>query len=338
VRPTFHDPDLQASLERDGYAVVPLLSADEVQQLRDTYERLGRAPGDPAKACHSSFHSYDSTYKQAVDREIRAVLDDHLATVFDRQRPLPCNFINKYPGGMGGFGLHQDLSLVDEREHRSVEVWIALEDTDEANGQLWMVPQSHTWLPTVRGIQSFPFAYSGVSRRVVDQHAVPVPVSAGTAIVFYHATSHFSFPNRTDTPRLVAITDLIPEEAAHLHYFGDGQGNVDAYEIDESFWVDNNPFTLHQPPPASRLVGRVDFDHRDLTDEDLDRLVAEGRALVTEHHPRGAINAGRQWCHRCGEIIEGEGPDRWIGNVTLLCDDCRDAEVAHAPSVAHVGT
>ena len=337
MRATFRDPELQATLERDGYAVLPLLDADEVATLRAAHDGLGRAPGDPGKACQSSFHSYDRDYKQAVNREIRAVLDDHLETVFDRQRALPCNFIAKYPGGMGGFGLHQDLTLVDESQHRSVEVWIALEDTDETNGQLWMVPGSHTWLPTIRGIQSFPFAYGDLSRRIIRDHAVPVPVSAGTAVVFTHAVLHCSFPNRTDTPRLVAITDLIPEEAEHLHYFGDGDGNVDCYVIDESFWVENNPFTLHRPPPASQKVGRVDFEHRSLTDEDLDRLIAEGRAVVTGNDPRGAINAGRPWCHRCGEVIEGEGPDRWIGNVTLLCDACREAEVAHAPSAAHVG-
>lgn len=337
MRATFRDPDIQAALERDGYAVLPLLGADEVAKLRAAHERLGRAPGDPGKACQSSFHSYDRDYKVAVDREIRAVLDPHLDAVFDRQRALPCNFIAKYPGGMGGFGLHQDLTLVDEDRFRSVEVWIALEDTNAANGQLWMVPGSHTWMPTIRGIQSFPFAYSELSRRIISDHAVPVPVEAGTAVVFTHAVLHCSFPNRTDEPRLVAITDLIPEEAQHLHYFGDGQGNVEVYEIDESFWTDNNPFTLHKPPPASQRIGTVDFEHRSLTDEDLDRLIAEGRATVVDHRPRGSINAGKPWCHRCGAVMEGDGPDRWVGNVTLLCDPCRDAEVRHAPSAAHVG-
>jgi hypothetical protein len=135
----------------------------------------------------------------------------------------------------------------------------------------------------------------------------------------------------------VAITDLIPEEAAHLHYFGDADGNVDEYVIDESFWVENNPFTLHRPPPEGQRMGRVSFQHRQFTDEDLDALIAEGRAVVADHGPRGAINAGKPWCHRCGATIEGESPDRWVGNVTLLCEDCRIAEVAHAPSAAHVG-
>ncbi len=335
MRSTFHDPTAQARLERDGFAVIPFLDPDEVEQLRSGYERLGRAPGDPAKACISTFHTWDAGYKSATHATIREVFAPHLEATFDRQRALPSNFLVKWPGGMSGFGLHQDLSLTDERYHRSVEVWVALEDTTPQNGQLWFVPGSQDWIPTLRGIQMFPFPFWPVAQRIVQHHAVPVPVRAGEAIVFNHAVLHFSQPNRTDTPRLVAISDLIPEEAQHLHFFGDGAGHIDVYEIDESFWVDNNPFTLWKPPPAARKLGAVDwFEYTLLEDDGLDRLIAEGRAEVVDG-ARGAINPGKAWCHRCG-TTEGvhEEADRWIGNVTVLCDRC---EVVESDRLAAAG-
>lgn len=338
MRDTFFDSVLQQSLDRDGYVAFPLLDATEVEILRSDFDRVGSAPGDPGLACHSSFHTFDKDYKIEVDRLVLEVLAPHLEQVFDRQRSLPCNFIVKWPGGMSGFGLHQDLSLVDESLHRSVEVWIALDDTSEQNGQLWMVPGSHAWVPTIRGIHAFPSAFSGVARRVIRRHARPVAVSAGDAVVFNHAVAHFSLPNRSEHPRLVAITDLIPEEADHLHYFGDGQGNVEAYRIDDTFWTDNSPFTLWKPPPASRSVGRVDFEYHELTDGDLDLFVRDGRAIQDEHSPHGSINAGRSWCHRCGAVGFGESvPDRWMGNVTMLCPDCVEAESRLAPTPSHVG-
>jgi len=340
VRSTFRDPSLQADLERDGFAVLPFLDADEVAHLRRTFEELGRAPGDPEMACHSSFHSYDRDYKVAVDRAVREVFDPHLEEHFDRQRALPCNFIAKWPGGMGGFGLHQDLSLVDERRHRSVEVWVALDDVGGDNGVLWMVPGSHQWLPAnVRGIHAFGFPYVEVARRIIDRHAVPVPVPAGHAVVFAHATLHFSPPNRSDRPRLVAITDLIPQEAEHLHYFGDGHGGVEAYVIGDHFWTDNSPFTLVRPPAETGGVHPVDHgSYPPVTDEDLDRWVAEGRAIESGAGPKGALNPGRAWCHRCGRTdLDVPAPNRWIGNVTLLCPDCRIAEAGRAGSAARVG-
>jgi hypothetical protein len=337
MRATFRDPTAQASLEQEGYAVVPMLDAREVDGLRRAFEALGPAPGDSQRACHSSFHSFDREYKRRVNQTVRAALDPQLEATFDRQRPLPCNFIMKWPGGMGGFGLHQDLSLVDERFHRSVEVWVALDDTTDENGQLWMVPGSHLWLPTLRGIHAFDFPFHDVGARIVERHARAVPVPRGHAVVFNHAIVHFSFPNRSDTPRLAAITDLIPAEAQHLHFFGDGNGNVEAFEIDDSFWTDHNPFTLWKPPPASASLGRVDFEFRKLTDADLDRLVAEGRAIDTTNRSR-AINAAKTWCHRCEATgFEGYKPDRLVGNVTMLCPDCHDAERRFAASPAHVG-
>ena len=156
---------------------------------------------------------------------------------------------------------------------------------------------------------------------------MPVPLKAGEAIVFNHATLHFSYPNKSETPRLVAIVDLIPEEAKHLHYFGDEDGKVHAYEIGDDFWVDQNPFTLYKAPSNGVDLGIIEFDPPVLTDDDLDRLVAEGRAVSREAQRRGAINPGRAWCHRCGTTEGMEGsPNRWSGNVTMLCAECKAAE------------
>ncbi len=332
MRSTFRDLGLQAQLERDGYAVVRLLDDDEVATLKGSFERLGSAPGDPHLACHSSFHSYDGSYKRQVDQTVRSALEPHLARVLDRQRMLPCNFIVKWPGAHSGFGLHQDLSLVDERHHRSVEVWVALDRTTEENGQLWFAPGSHRWLPHhIRGIQAFPFPFVDVTRRIIERHSRPVPLEPGEAVVFDHATLHFSLPNRSDRPRLVAIADVIPQEAAHLHYFGGLDGRPEVYEIDDDFWTENNPFTLGRAPAGARRLGPVDAEYRSLTDADLDRLVAEAWAIESDRRPAGAINAARPWCHRCGSSdVDRDRPDRWIGNVTLLCGPCAESEASRA--------
>lgn len=338
MRSTFRDPAHQEQFERDGYVVIPMLDADEVAELRRRFEALGSAPGDPQLACHSSFHTYDRDYKRNVHRAVSEVLAPHVEQHLDRQRMLPSNFIVKWPSGMSGFGLHQDLTLVDEAEHRSAEVWVALDDTNERNGQLWMVPGSHRWIPTMRGINAFPFPFGATAERIIERHARPVPVQAGDAVIFNHAILHFSQPNRSDAPRMVAITDVIPAEAEHIHLFGDGTGPVAKYVIDDSFWTDNSPFTLWKPPAASQLAGMVDFEPVELTDEDLDRLVAEGLAHETGHRPRGALNAGRAWCHRCGTTeMDQPAPHRLHGNVTMLCDACRDAEATRAETPAHAG-
>src|SRR4051812_31007475 len=98
MRATFFDEGHQNELERDGYAVVPFLDADEVAELRAAYERLGRAPGDPERACISTFHTWDADYKAATHQAISEVFTPHLEATFDRQRALPSNFLVKWPG------------------------------------------------------------------------------------------------------------------------------------------------------------------------------------------------------------------------------------------------
>lgn len=339
MRPTFFDSALQSDLDRDGFVVVPFLDADEVASLLARFDELGPGPGDVQRACESSFHSYDRDYKLRVDAALRPVMGPRLEAMFDRQRMLPFNYIVKWPGALSGFGLHPDLTLVDERRFRSVEIWCALTRTTEQNGAIWMVPGSHQWMPTLRGIHRFPTGYEGVARRVIARHSVPILLEPGEAVVFDHATLHFSPPNRTDEPRIVAINDLIPEEADQLAYFGDGEGTIRSYRIDDTYWTDNSPFTLWKPPPRSSLVEVVDFTFDTMTDERLDRLVEAGLAVESTVGSKGALNPAKAWCHRCG-ITDFEGapsPSRLTGNVTVLCPSCRESEIKNAASPDHVG-
>jgi hypothetical protein len=279
-RATFLDVAHQAALERDGYVHLPFLDPDEVERLRDVYAELGPAPDDARTSCISSFHTADRDYQAAVHDRISAVLAPRLAATFDRQSTLLAQFLIKWPGDGGEIPLHQDTSLVDEAAHRSCEVWIALEDTDDDNGQLWMVPGSHGWLPTIRGIQSwFHPPFDEVETRIRERHAVSVPMAAGDAVVFDHAVLHFSLPNTTTNERLAVITDLVPDDAPLVHYFGHPDGTVEVYEVPATFWFDSDIESFGRPPAQARRHAVVDASCQPLTDEGLDRLVASGAAV-----------------------------------------------------------
>ena len=283
MRATFLDARLEAAYRRDGYVTVPLLDPDEVATLRALYEDLGTPAGDPEReGTFNTWNTFDAAYKSAVDAGVIAVLGPHLAALFDRQRILLSNFLVKYPGDRGEMPIHQDTSMVLEPEHSSAEVWVALEDTGADNGELWMVPGSQDWVPTIRGINAwFHSPFTAVEERIRARHAIGVPMKAGEATVFNHATLHFSRPNRTDRPRLAAITDVIPEEAEHVHCFDNEDGTVEVCQVDEAFWMANTPATLGTRPLSARpLATRPDLPP-DLTDADLDALVTAGRAVDT---------------------------------------------------------
>jgi ectoine hydroxylase-related dioxygenase (phytanoyl-CoA dioxygenase family) len=87
-----------------------------------------------------------------------------------------------------------------------MSVWVPLQDAHEKNGCLWVVPGSHRW-----GLQDYDVPASGQCRKRITreqfaaEHAIPVPVKAGTAVLFSALTWHHSKGNITDHVRRAFI-------------------------------------------------------------------------------------------------------------------------------------
>jgi ectoine hydroxylase-related dioxygenase (phytanoyl-CoA dioxygenase family) len=101
--------------------------------------------------------------------------------------------------GRPGQPWHQDEFFIPTRDRSLTAVWIALDDATVENGCLWVIPGSHR-----RGvlypdreqddprfdcsIEAYDFPYE-------DGDAVPVEVSAGSAVIFNGYLLHRSLPN-----------------------------------------------------------------------------------------------------------------------------------------------
>jgi ectoine hydroxylase-related dioxygenase (phytanoyl-CoA dioxygenase family) len=87
-----------------------------------------------------------------------------------------------------------------------MSIWLPLQNADERNGCLWVVPGSHRW-----GLNDFELVDYGQCRRKLtaeeyaNEHAVPVRVPAGSAVLFSGYTWHHSKGNATDRVRRAFI-------------------------------------------------------------------------------------------------------------------------------------
>jgi ectoine hydroxylase-related dioxygenase (phytanoyl-CoA dioxygenase family) len=77
-------------------------------------------------------------------------------------------------------------------------IWVALVDTDERNGCLWIVPGSHRLGPPDHGQAALNPLLREASAGV---EALPLPMRAGEAVAFGGLTLHRSGPNHSDTAR-----------------------------------------------------------------------------------------------------------------------------------------
>lgn len=105
----------------------------------------------------------------------------------------------KLRGNTMSFDWHQDNAYGELEPYTAVTVLTALDDADENNGCLWLIPGSHRQgqadpQPTEEKAALLP-----IKIEADDSQAIPVPMQAGEAICFHCWMLHKSEGNRSTT-------------------------------------------------------------------------------------------------------------------------------------------
>jgi ectoine hydroxylase-related dioxygenase (phytanoyl-CoA dioxygenase family) len=129
----------------------------------------------------------------------------HVALVAQLLGPNVClthtQFLTKLPDAedtRSDIPFHQDNGYGRLEPMTDVTVWLALTDTDERNGGLWIVPGSHR----LGLLEHGPAGVNPLLREsAAGGDAVAVPLRGGEAVAFSGLTVHGSGPNRSERPR-----------------------------------------------------------------------------------------------------------------------------------------
>ncbi|WP_219838170.1 phytanoyl-CoA dioxygenase family protein [Paenibacillus sp. R14(2021)] len=220
--------------QRNGFLVVRgLLSKEDIAELYTLAEetRLGRAKPE---------QSYKPTSTDPLKEEFNAATRIHMLSrlnaaaergllhprVLDVTEALigpdvyavqSMMFLN--PPGRGGQGWHQDSCYIKTHPDTLIGAWIALEEVDEDNGCLWVVPGSNhepVYPPAgigggnvhaldafsnLNGVQNVSHLDDEVNTlsRIVAKYPAPisVPMQPGDVLFFHSHLFHRSYPNKT---------------------------------------------------------------------------------------------------------------------------------------------
>ncbi|MFJ8142299.1 phytanoyl-CoA dioxygenase family protein [Streptomyces sp. NPDC096013] len=130
------------------------------------------------------------------------------------------------------FPWHQDNGYSFVVPEQYLTVWIALTDTEEDSGCLWMAPGLHK-----HGVL-WHEPLSPIWIQCFDDHPekVPVPTRAGSLVVFSSLTPHKSGENRSGGTRKAYLVEYAPQ-GAHL-LVGDPHSDVPAKKtpLDNPSW------------------------------------------------------------------------------------------------------
>jgi hypothetical protein len=192
-----------------GYVVAEgLFAPGEVAALRDHYMALNQAgrhgqgdggfePGDPLRQYPRMIHMHrwDTVSRDwLIDGRLGAALT---ALLGDEPYAVQTMLYFKPPGARGQ-ALHQDQAYLRVKPGTCMAAWMALDDCDEANGCMHVVPGSHTWPVLCTRKADTAASFTDVTVPLPEGHeAVPVLMKAGDVLFFNGQLIHGSFPNTT---------------------------------------------------------------------------------------------------------------------------------------------
>jgi phytanoyl-CoA hydroxylase len=200
-----------SAYERDGFVIARgLFSTDECASLREHYMAMrarGSYPGDasgtdigaadPMKKFPRMIHMH-----RWDDTSLRFLLDSRLnrcLTALHGREPYAVQTMLYFkPPGARGQALHQDQVYLRVQPGTCIAAWMALDDSDEENGCMKLVPGSHK-LPMLCTQPADPL--ESISDLTVPVPAGMRPVSAlmkaGDVLFFNGFVIHGSFHNRS---------------------------------------------------------------------------------------------------------------------------------------------
>jgi len=255
--PIFRDRELNDALFREGYVTLPFLNANEIKNLKQIFWNY-HAEIEETEGLYVSSHSNDNEAIQKMSDEIQAVFQPSIQKHIENGMTLGGTFISRPPHQTEPLQPHQDWSIVDESRFRSFTIWVPLEDTNDENGCMYVLPKSQEYARCYRHV-TIPSIFGQIYDTVWDQ-MIPVHLKAGEAIIFDHALGHASKPNRSDKIRIAATHSLISTDF-EMRFYWNKNGVVEEYIGENDYY--NTPEAKVGPGKLQKIRD-LDFEVKQL--------------------------------------------------------------------------
>lgn len=284
VPPIFIDPALQKKLDTDGYVKLKLLEKSDITKLSELFSKYFP---NPSKDFFSSSYENDFELKKQISLAIGQIITPRLESVFRDYTWFGSAFLSKGNGPRSEMPMHQDWTIVDETKYIALNIWTPLQDTDEVNGTLEVIPGSHTWHNVLRA-PTLPFYYNGYQNSL-KQKLVALPTNAGEAVVLNQSVIHYSKPNQTDHIR-VAITSGIKSSQAPMlfHYWNkDKPSEIEVFEQDDDFLIRFTEFhsAIFKRPVFGNSKGIQDFELTFPRETEIQALIGKQAPVANDPKP-----------------------------------------------------
>ena len=214
--------------QEEGYLLVKgLFSAEEVEKYKRHFEqmRLDEQLGDLSGEAEDPLAVYprimmphrrdETSLDWLIDRRLNLAMTDMLGV---EPFAVQTMFYFKPPGARGQ-ALHQDQYYLRVNPGTCIAAWMAVDDCDEANGCLRVVPGSQDWPLMCMSEADTELSFTDVTIELPEGETErPIPMEAGDVLFFNGQIVHGSLPNTSsDRFRRSLIGHYIVGEAEQVH-------------------------------------------------------------------------------------------------------------------------
>lgn len=291
--PIFKEEQLQHFFEKEGYAVFPLLTMPEVEELKQFYASLN-IKDEKGYGFHVSMDQKDKQVCRLVRDKVWSLVLPALANHLTDFKPFVASFVVKDPNPKGVVPAHQDWTFTDGEPdgYCSITCWVALVETTLDNGCMGVIKGSHKFLNNRRPSPSpqvpVPLANHMFS---VFPYLKTINMKPGEVLMFDNRTFHASPPNTTNEIRLAAGLGITQKDARLVHYYlkPDGlKSTLLKYAVDEDFFLQYDNASLSELYEKGQLIegyellGEEPYSFESFSTEELTALIkAEGNEFNT---------------------------------------------------------
>lgn len=266
--------EMQLELHTKGFSVVSLTNETITNQLLQLYSKSHHIESKNGGMFYS-IYSQDLDYRRSVHESILKILLPFLESYFNDYKPVLNSFVVKVAGPKSEFYLHQDTTGLDEWKHSPLSLWIPLQDVDEKNGCLGVIPFSQHFFSPYRSI-SFPAPFDNI-QQTAKQYLSPLRMKVGEVLVFDNRILHHSYANHSGKDRVAVICGLFPKEASmitcHKPVYECG-GKVELIEHDDDFLLTGKNFLIdcQKRPETGKTLGWVDDNYHSIQPNEFEEL------------------------------------------------------------------
>jgi hypothetical protein len=218
IDPIFKSEKIQALFDKNGFVKIPLLNHEQSNKLTALFKETAKEHEIVSNLHHTTTDTQNLDLICRVDSDIKSILIPELDKILQNYKPLVATFHIKEFGLGSATGLHQDPTFVDESKYSSANVWVALQDIDEKNGNLFFISGSNHVVSSLRVTPSFPSYYEDFND-TLNEIATHVPLKKGEAVIFNNSTIHAATENLTNEIRLAATLLVCSSSADWMIYY-----------------------------------------------------------------------------------------------------------------------